>query len=241
MPRKKRRQKKKPRWVLRIFLLLCFLALVPALQVGATRWINPTLTPMMAQRWAEAKLEERPSPGRRIEWLSLDEVPPGFLHFVWISEDQRFFTHDGIDFVELEKAIERSRGTGKPPRGSSTITMQAARSAYLWQGRSYIRKALEAYYTIWMELLLPKARILEIYVNVIEMGPGVYGIGAAAEYWYDRPASQLSDPQLASLVAILPAPLHWSPVNPSSRVLAKKRIILQRAARQPFPEAELEE
>jgi len=237
---KKRPKKKRPRWILRIFLFLCFLALFPAIQVGATRWINPTWTPMMAQRWVEAKIDGRPSPGRRIEWLPLDQVPPEFLHFVWISEDQRFFTHDGIDFVELENSLERAKKTGKPPRGSSTITMQAARSAYLWQGRSYIRKALEAYYTIWMELLLPKARILEIYVNVIEMGPGIYGVGAAAEYWFEKPASALGAPQLASLVAILPAPLHWSPVKPSGRVLAKRRIILQRAARQPFPEAKLE-
>lgn len=242
-----KKKKKRPkragfwRWAGRLLLLVLFLSLFPALQVGISRWVNPVWTPMMAQRWIEARVDARPPPGRRIDWLPLGQIPDSFLHFVWISEDQRFFTHDGIDFVELRNSIERAKKTGGPPRGSSTITMQAARSAYLWQGRSYLRKALEAYYTLWMELLLGKDRILEIYANVIEMGPGVYGIGAAAEYWYDRRADELSRSQTAMLVAILPAPLTWSPREPTPRVLARQRIILDRAARQPFPEDKLQE
>jgi Membrane carboxypeptidase (penicillin-binding protein) len=98
-----------------------------------------------------------------------------FLEHLWISEDQRFFQHEGFDWKEMDLAVKEAERKGKPVRGASTITNQCARSIFLWQGRSWIRKGLESYYTIWMEALLPKRRILELYANVIEMGPGSTG------------------------------------------------------------------
>ncbi len=125
-----------------------------------------------------------PSAPLRYRWIDLAQMPEMFLKHLWISEDQRFFQHDGFDWKEMDAAVEKAERTGKPVRGASTITNQCARSIFLWQGRSWIRKGLESYYTIWMELLLPKRRILELYANVIEMGRGIYGVEAASQYYF---------------------------------------------------------
>jgi len=107
---------------------------------------------------------------------------------------------------------------------------------FLWQGRSWIRKGLEAYYTFWMELFLPKERILELYVNVVEFGDGIYGIEAAAQHYYGVPASQLTREQAAMLVAIMPSPKKWDPLNPNERVLRRQKRILENAANYTLPE-----
>lgn len=119
--------------------------------------------------------------------------------------------------------------------------MQCARSVFLWQGRSYFRKALEAYYTIWMELLLSKQRILELYLNHIEFGPGIYGIGAAAREYFDTTPDQLTRSQMVALVAILPNPLKWSPVRPNRTVLRKIRRVERLSSQAPFPSRQLQE
>ena len=124
-------------------------------------------------------------------------------------------------------------------RGVSTITMQCARSLFLWQGRSYLRKALEAYYTIWMELFMSKRRILELYLNHIEFGPGIYGIGAAAHEYFGRTPAQLTRGQMIALAAILPNPLKWSPVRPNQTVLRKIRRVERLSSRALFPREEL--
>ena len=125
-------------------------------------------------------------------------------------------------------ARAEAKASGKPARGASTITQQCARSLFLWQGRSWFRKSLEAYYTVWMELLLSKGRILELYVNVIELGDGIYGIEAAAQKYYGVSADKLTREQAAMLVAIMPNPKQWNPLQPSERVLKRKELVLQR-------------
>ncbi|MGA9579814.1 MAG: biosynthetic peptidoglycan transglycosylase, partial [Terrimicrobiaceae bacterium] len=125
------------------------------------------------------------------------------------------------------------------PRGVSTITMQCARSVFLWQGRSYLRKALEAYYTVWMELLMSKRRILELYLNHIELGPGIYGIGAAAHEHFGKAPDQLTRGEMIALAAILPNPLKWSPVRPNRTVLRKIRRVERLSSQAPFPREEL--
>jgi monofunctional biosynthetic peptidoglycan transglycosylase len=233
---------KKPRrirWVRWTLGALVALLLLPIFEVGCVKFVNPPLTPEMVRFrvfTSDAAARKR---GLRYEWMPLAEVPRQFVHDVWASEDQRFFLHGGIDFDEIHRALEESRRTGRKPRGGSTITQQCARSLFLWQGRSWVRKALETYYTLAMEQLLSKRRILELYVNVIELGNGIYGVKAAAETWYHAPPAKLSAAELAMLAAMLPNPKEWNPLHPSAHLLRRQwRVVrLERAAR--FPDREL--
>lgn len=219
-----------------VFFLFIFLALLPAVQVLALRWIPPQTTGTALQRWWESPRQEMPHPPWRLRWTSAPNIPRTFFQFVWVAEDQRFFQHQGIDWVEVQAAWRQWRAGGRS-RGASTITMQCARTVFLWQGRSWVRKGLEVYYTLWMELLLEKERIFEIYANVVEMGPGVYGIDSAARHWYGRPANRLSRAEMASLVVLLPNPLEWNPRQPSSALRQRQQRLLRRAERAPFPAA----
>jgi monofunctional glycosyltransferase len=166
----------------------------------------------------------------------LPQIPEMFLEHLWISEDQRFFQHEGFDFKEMDLAMKEAERKHKPVRGASTITNQCARSIFLWQGRSWIRKGLESYYTVWMELLLPKRRIFELYANVIEMGRGIYGIEAASQHYFGVSARGLTREQSAMLAAILPNPKGWDPTRPSGRLRWRQQRILQRERNANFPE-----
>src|SRR4029453_2991924 len=139
-----------------------------------------------------------------------------------------FFQHGGFDWKEMDLAVEEAERKGKPVRGASTITNQCARSIFLWQGRSWIRKGLESYYTIWMEALLPKRRILELYANVIEMGRGIYGVEAASQHYFGVSARGLTREQSAMLAAVLPNPKGWDPTKPGRTLRWRQRRILQR-------------
>ncbi len=226
----------KHRRLRRIAALVLLAALaVPPLQVLTVAVWNPTGSPMQAQRIVEARLAGKTFHPKPLIWTPLTTIPQRQIHFIWASEDQRFFEHDGFDFDELRKAMNQPGGV----RGASTITMQCARSVFLWQGRSYVRKALEAYYTFWMEVILSKRRILELYLNHIELGPGVYGIGAGARFWFHKPPAELTAPQMIALAAILPNPRQWSPVHPDATVLRKMQRIRRLAANAPFPNKEL--
>jgi monofunctional biosynthetic peptidoglycan transglycosylase len=164
-----------------IWITLVVLLLIPAMQVGVVRFVDPPRTVPM---WLERVSSSAPKSPLLYGWIDLPQIPEMFLKHLWISEDQRFFQHDGFDWKEMDLAMEKAEKTGKPVRGASTITNQCARSVFLWQGRSWIRKGLESYYTIWMELLLPKRRIFELYANVIEMGRGIYGVEAASQHYF---------------------------------------------------------
>jgi monofunctional biosynthetic peptidoglycan transglycosylase len=218
------------KWLL---LAVCAALLVPPAQVAISAFVNPPWTPMQLQRRLQG------ISGKTVVWTPLDKIPGDLIHFIWASEDQTFFEHGGFDFEALNKALAEAKKKGGTVRGSSTITMQCARSVYLWQGRSYLRKALEAYYTFWMELFLSKKRILELYLNNIEFGPGIYGIGAASREYFDRTPGELSRSQMIALAAILPNPLKWSPVRPDETVRKKIRRIERLSSRAPFPEKEL--
>ena len=209
--------------------------LVPAVQVGCVRWVNPPTTSPMALRWLGGKLSREEQAPNRYEWTAMKGVPDTFLTCVWVAEDHRFFQHWGFDWQEINAAWAEARATGRPSRGASTITQQCARALFLWQGRSWLRKGLEAYYTVWMELLLSKERILELYVNVIETGNGVYGIEAGAQHHYGIHAAELTREQAAMLAAILPKPKEWDPNHPSERMLRKQAIIVQRSEHAHMP------
>lgn len=221
-----------------LLIAVLLLAAIPPLQVLITKFWNPPTSLMQWQRWIEARNQPEWS-DTPIVWKALADIPTPLIHFIWASEDQAFFDHSGFDLPQLRKAMNEAKARGKEVRGASTITMQCARTVYLWQGRSYVRKALEAYYTFWMELLLSKQRILELYLNHIELGPGLYGVGAAAEKHFNRPVAELTRPQMMALAAILPNPLNWSPVTPDATVQKKIRRVERLARRAPFPTEEL--
>ena len=239
MPKPRARVKRsasRGRWKKWILVLLVVLLLIPPMQVAVVRFINPPVTlPMLIEK-ACAMFSSTPKHPLLYHWIDLPQIPKMFLEHLWISEDQRFFQHNGFDWKEMDLALKKAERKGKPVRGASTITNQCARSIFLWQGRSWIRKGLESYYTVWMEALLPKRRILELYANVIEMGPGIYGVEAASQHYFGVSARGLTREQSAMLAAILPNPKGWDPTNPSPMLRSRQQRILHRERDAKFPE-----
>ncbi len=223
------------RWWIWFAGVILLLAIVPVVQIVLVRFFDPPITPLMLLRQAEARWSGQHSRERHYTWRPLAQIPHDFLKSVFIAEDQRFFQHHGFDWREVALARAQAERTGKAPRGASTITMQCARSLFLWQGRSWVRKGLEAYYTFWMEALLPKRRILELYANVIEMGDGVYGIEAAAHAHFQTSSRTLNREQCAALAAILPNPREWNPRVPSAKLAARIAKILRQEKQVSFP------
>ena len=173
--------------------------------VALMRWIDPwTSAFMIESRIAAAARGER---GHRNDyrWLDYEQISPELAIAVVASEDQRFPKHSGFDFDEIVDALEDS-ADGEPMRGASTITQQVAKNLFLWPGRSFARKGIEAYFTVLLESLWPKRRILEVYLNVAEFGPGVFGAGAASARYFGKPARALDREEAARLAAVLPAP-----------------------------------
>lgn len=152
---------------------------------------------------------KRPIYPKRIV-VSREQISPLLRRAVLASEDDRFYLHYGFDLVEIDKALEKKKRGGRL-RGASTLTQQVAKNIFLWDGRSYVRKGLEAYMTLWLELLLSKDRILDLYLNLAEWGDGVFGAEAAARTHFGKSASKLTREEAARLAAILPSPIRWSP------------------------------
>ena len=201
-----RRHKKqpKPRILLRLAL---FLVLVSVALVLPLRWFNPPLTAFVAQDQVSYSL--------RAAWVSYDQLSKPLTLAVITAEDQKFPDHFGFDFAALKSALLEQRAR---KRGGSTITQQLAKNLYLWPGRSLLRKGLEAWLTLWLELLLPKQRLIELYLNVVEFGPGIYGVGKAAKHFYNISAGVLSPYQASLLAAVLPNPKRFSASRPSAYI-----------------------
>ncbi len=201
------------------------------LAVLAVRWINPPVTPLMVTELFRGVLQGR-WVGIHKSWMPLGRMSPALLRSVIAAEDARFFDHWGVDLEALRKARAwnlRHEREGRV-RGASTITMQCARNVYLWQARTYVRKALEVWFAALMETLWSKRRILEVYLNVIEWGPGVYGADAAAARYFGVGADRLNARQAALLAAALPDPLDRNPGAPSLALGARASRIARRAA-----------
>ncbi len=177
------------------------------------------MTPLMVIRAMEHK-----QAGQEIrmirEWKSLDQISPHLQLAVVCTEDQNFLKHHGIDFGALRKAINNEDGRSRR-RGASTITQQVAKNVFLWNGRSYLRKGLEAYFAILIDFFWSKQRILEVYLNVIEMGDGIYGAEAAAKTYFRKSAKSLTKEQAAAIASILPNPRRYSTTRPSSYTLSR--------------------
>lgn len=197
------------------------------------RVVNPPITPLIAIRALEYQVEDR-SISTEWEWVPLEEIPLHVQQSIVAAEDARFMEHWGIDLSAVGDAIEDSDGR-KRPRGASTITMQTVKNVFLWPGRSYVRKFIEALMAPVVGLLWGKRRTLEIYLNVIEWGNGVYGIQAASKHYFGRPVGQLSLSQAASLAAVLPSPRRLSPTSLSAVSRRRYERIVKEAYAVPLP------
>ncbi len=199
---------------LRILLRGIVLALgVTFVLVAPLRYLDPPTSSIILQREASALARGSPPPPH--VWLDRQRIAPQLALAVIAAEDQKFPEHFGFDLTSIRKAIGEGRAR---PRGASTISQQVAKNLYLWSGRSWIRKGLEAWLTLALELLLPKGRILEIYLNVAEMGPDVFGAGAASRHHFGRRADELTAHQAALVAACLPNPHRLSASRPSAYV-----------------------
>jgi len=176
------------------------------------RWLDPVTTTFIAQ---EMFVDKKIIP---LDWVAYENIAKTLPIAIVASEDQKFPDHFGFDFDSLHKALIESR---KQTRGASTISQQLVKNLYLWPGRSLVRKGLEAYFTILIEVFLPKRRILEIYLNVVEFAPGVYGVGAASRKLFSRSPAHISAYQAALLAAVLPNPKRMSAASPSAYVLSR--------------------
>jgi monofunctional glycosyltransferase len=160
------------------------------------------------------------------DWVSLDHISPHMQLAVVCSEDQEFLEHAGFDFEAIRKAYKYNQ-THKRKRGASTISQQTAKNVFLWETRSFLRKGLEVYFTFLIEVIWSKERIMEVYLNVIEFGDGIYGCEAAARHFYNKSAKDLNRHEAAMLAAVLPSPLKRSPIAPSQEVLTRQQFVIR--------------
>lgn len=177
------------------------------------RWLNPPTSSFILQRHLSAVSDQ--SPKIRYRWVDRRAIAPSLAAAVQAAEDQKFQNHFGFDFESIASALEASGGRG---RGASTITQQVAKNLYLWPGRSLFRKGLEAYLALALELFLPKDRILELYLNLAEFGPNVFGAEAGSQHHFGKPAAELTDHECTLFAAVLPNPAKMSASKPSEYV-----------------------
>ena len=213
---------KKLQTLLRWIVLLFFGSTI--LAVFIYKWCPVYVTPLMVIRCAQ---QVRHGEQLRLKhhWVPLDSMSIYMPVAVMASEDQRFLDHNGFDFVEINKTLEERR-SGKRFRGGSTISQQTAKNVFLWPGASWVRKGLEAWFTVLIELLWGKERIMEVYLNSIEMGDGIYGAEAVAQQHFGRRAITLTRPNCALIAATLPNPLKYSSKNPSAYMYKRQTAIM---------------
>ena len=205
-------------WVFKFFFVIFLLSLLP---VVIYRYVNPLTTPLMWIRWMETG-SLQPPPVILKDWVPLKDISNDLIKAVVSTEDGKFFEHAGFDWGAILDAFLHNLNSDKK-LGASTITMQTARNAFLWQNRTWIRKTLEAYYTILIEMFWNKARILEVYLNIIEWGDGIFGCSQAAQFYFSQSTKSLSTKNSAWLASILPNPRIWSKKT-SAKILLKSKI-----------------
>ena len=199
------------RWVLLALVLL------PTFLLAVFRFVPPPVTPLMLIRLAEGE-------GLDKSWVPLEAIAPALRMAAIGGEDNRFCEHHGIEWAELSEQLGRA-AAGERARGASTISMQTTKNLLLWPGRDPVRKLIEAGLTPQLELLWSKRRIMEVYLNIAEMGPGLYGAEAAARRYFRKPARELTQREAALIAATLPNPRRWSPARPTRYLLSRARGI----------------
>lgn len=216
------------RWLRRLLWLPVWLGVLTILQVLPLRWIDPPTSAFMVARSLEGLGDD--GFALRHEWRDLSRISPQLPISLVAAEDQKFPQHRGFDLDAIDQAFQRNAQGGRI-RGGSTISQQVAKNLYLWQGGGYVRKAIEAWYTLLIETFWSKRRILEVYANIAEFGDGVYGAEAASQAFFGKPASALSGAEAARLAAVLPNPRRYSAARPGPYVQRRTQWI-QRQARQ---------
>jgi len=213
--------------VIKLILILFFGTTI--LVVILFRFVNPPFTLLMIERGFERK-----SAGKdwKIDkdWKNFNEIADAMKRAAVAAEDQTFLENHGFDFKSIEKAIKKNAHS-KKLIGGSTITQQTAKNVFLWPGRSFLRKGLEAYFTVLMEIFWTKKRIMEVYLNVIETGDGIYGMEAAAQNYFGKPASELTNQQAAAIAVIFPSPLKWSATHPTRYLRHRQYLIMKNMRR----------
>lgn len=196
----------------RLFIMfltaVAFVVSIPLVLTVLYAFVTPAALPVERMKWRDQPVDQR--------WVALDEIAPELVRAVIMAEDARFCLHYGVDLRQLRIVIKDALD-GERARGASTITMQVVKTLFLWPERNYLRKAVEVPLALWMDLVLSKDRIIEIYLNVAQWGRGVYGVEAAAQKVFGVPAAALTGPQALALATVLPAPAARNPANPGPR------------------------
>ena len=215
------------RWTV-IGLVAAFL--ITALPVVAMRWVDPWYSAFMLDASLDASRDGKKKYRTDYRWVDLERISPHAAVAVIAAEDQFFPFHTGFDFKSIREAIrhnEKQASRRRPRiRGASTITQQVAKNLFLWSGRGYVSKGLEAYFTLLIEISWPKERILEVYLNIAQFGDGIYGVEAAAQRFYRKPAARLNREEAAVLAAVLPNPITFKVQAPSAYVFKRRDWIL---------------
>jgi monofunctional glycosyltransferase len=211
------------RWLLRAAIVAASVLFLSLCLTLPLRWIDPPTTSFMLQ-------DDSGRDPLLHDWFAWEQLGTAAALAVVAAEDQRFSDHFGLDLHSIRSSIEDAE-EGKRLRGASTISQQLAKNLYLWSGRSYVRKGLEAWFTVLLELSLPKRRILELYLNVAEFGPGIYGVGAASRHYFGKSPSRLRDDEAALLAAVLPNPRRLRVDKPSAYVRERQAWIMSQIRR----------
>lgn len=196
------------------------------------KFVPPPFTPLMLQRKIEAVFSDNSHTAVHYQWVSYDDITPAVYQAMIAAEDKKFARHEGFDWDSIERAIKyNERKKGKKVRGASTISQQTAKNVFLWAGRDWVRKGLEAYFTVLIEFIWDKQRILEVYVNIVEQGQdngnSIFGVGASADYFFHTTPDKLSRSQAALMAAVLPSPRRFSIAKPSRYVAGRQKFIGQ--------------
>lgn len=218
------------RKLLKLLRLIVFFFIISTIAVTIIyRFVRPPATPLMMIR-----LIEQWSDGEKTklskDWIPLEDISPNMIQAVVASEDNNFLMHNGIDFEAVKKARELNKKR-KRLIGASTISQQTAKNVFLWPDRTWLRKGMEVYFTGLIEIFWGKRRIMEVYLNVIEMGDGIYGVEMASQLYFKKPASDLSKAEAALIAAVLPNPRRWSPAHPTSYIQQKQQRIMRAMSR----------
>jgi monofunctional biosynthetic peptidoglycan transglycosylase len=204
-------------------VIAAIVLLGPPVWVAVYRFVPPPLTILMIERLAEGH-------GLSRQWVPINDMSPAMVRSVIASEDSRFCSHRGFDMRAIDAALRHNESKPGKIRGGSTISQQTAKNVFLWPGRSWIRKGVEAWFTVLIEQMWGKRRIMEVYLNTIEMGPGLYGVEAASQHYFGVSARSLSPAEAGRLAAILPDPLKWKAAKPGPYVRRRTGSIEARSA-----------